>query len=360
MQIRVLTRICIFWLRILQNRAIIKWFIFRKKEWIPVKKWKRIGAAVLAALCLALCAGCSSRRSELRFGAGGTGGNYYAYANALGQLLEEQSDELRVDVKATAGSAANLRLLSENFLRLGIAQSDTLLDAANGDGAFAGQPLNGYSAVAGLFMEECQLVVAANSDIYSVGDLYGKRVSLGEEDSGVVRNAEEILLSGSLTPELVQASYLSFTDSAAALKNGELDAFFCTASAPTTAVAELARECDIRVLSLDEQTVEGLMRLYPCYTRCVIPAGTYQGQAEDVTTVGVKAILVADDELPAATVSKLLETLFDNADQMQYSTGANVRPDLEFATQDIPIAFHSGAEQFYAARNVDTGEGRKG
>ena len=48
-------------------------------------------------------AGCSSSRSEPRFGAGGTGGNYYAYANALGQLLEDQSDELRVDVKGDGG-----------------------------------------------------------------------------------------------------------------------------------------------------------------------------------------------------------------------------------------------------------------
>ena len=71
-----------------------------------MKKWRRIGAAVLAALCLALCAGCSSRRSELRFGAGGTGGNYYAYANALGQLLEDQSDELRVDVKCRQSASA--------------------------------------------------------------------------------------------------------------------------------------------------------------------------------------------------------------------------------------------------------------
>lgn len=183
-----------------------------------MKKWKSIAMLLSAALCLALCAGCGSSGTELRLGSGGTGGNYYAYASALGQLVEQQMEGVSVDVKATAGSAANLRLLQDGFLQAGIAQSDTLLDAANGEGVFDSAPLSGYSAVAGLFMEECQLVVAADSDIYSVSDLYGKRVSLGEEDSGVVRNAEQILLSGSLTPELVQASYLSFADSAAALK----------------------------------------------------------------------------------------------------------------------------------------------
>lgn len=100
-----------------------------------------------------------------------------------------------------------------------------------------------------------------------------------------------------------------------------------------------------------------MIRLYPSYTRCVIPAGTYQGQTADVTTVGVKAVLVASDKLPASTVSGLLETLFDNADQMQYSTGANARPDLEFAVEGIPISFHSGAVEFFAAHDIDVGEG---
>ncbi len=65
-----------------------------------------------------------------------------------------------VDVKATAGSAANLRLLQQGFLQLAIVQSDTLQDAANGQGDFAETgPLDGYSAVAWLYTEVCQLVV---------------------------------------------------------------------------------------------------------------------------------------------------------------------------------------------------------
>ncbi len=86
-----------------------------------------------------------------------------------------------VDVKATAGSAANLRLLQQGFLQLAIVQSDTLQDAANGQGDFA-------------------------------------------ETGGGCR--------------------------------------FGT----TTAVAELAKELDIRLISLDERAIAQLLSLYDCYS----------------------------------------------------------------------------------------------
>ena len=319
-----------------------------------MRAWKRIAALALSAALLLVCAGCG-KSSELRLGTGGTGGNYYAYGNALAQILEQEMD-LSVDVKATAGSAANLRLLRDDFLQFAIVQSDTLLDARKGTGAFQDDACTDVSAVAGLYTETCQIVVAADSGIETVADLYGKRVSIGEQDSGVMRNAEQILLTAGLNTELIQAENLSFTDSAAAMKAGELDAFFCTAGAPTMAVAELARQMDVRILSLDETAIASMLRMYPNYVRCTIPAGTYAGQDADVETVGVKAVLVARNDVSADTVQKVLTVLFDHADQLQYSTGADTAADLHFATENIPASFHPGAQQYFAAQGIELSE----
>lgn len=306
--------------------------------------------ALLSLLGL-LCA-CQPKEAQLRFGTAGTGGNYYAWGNVLAQLLEEKA-EMPVDVKATAGSAANLRLLQQGFLQLAIAQSDTLQDAANGQGDFAETgPLNGYSAVAGLYTEVCQLVVVADSEIFSVADLAGQRVSVGEAESGVTRNAERLLQANGLTLDMLgEVSRLSFADSAAAMSEGQIDAFFCTASAPTTAVAELAKELDIRLISLDERAIAQLLSLYDCYTECTVPAGTYQGQDEDVRTVGVKAVLVASDQLAAETVEQILTVLFDNAASVQYATNFDTLPELGMATETVPIPFHPGAAAYYAKQN---------
>lgn len=39
---------------------------------------------------------------------------------------------------------------------------------------------------------------------------------------------------------------------------GKIDAFFCTAGAQTTVIGELAKKCDIRLLSIDEKSAEKL------------------------------------------------------------------------------------------------------
>lgn len=316
---------------------------------------------------IALIVGCGggekSASNALRFGTGGTGGIYYAYGSKLAELIKADGSGRALDVKTTAGSAANLRLLREKFLDLAIVQSDTLSNAINGRGVFAAAgPGAGYAAVAGLYTEACQIVVAKDSPIMSVTDLVGKRVSVGERESGVLNNAEQILMAHGLTFEMIQTSYLSFTDSADALEKGQIDAFFVTAGAPTAAIANLAGRKPIRLLSIEPDVQNNMMKLYKGYTRYVIPANSYPGQTEDVSTVGVKAVLVASTDLKEADVQYITEFIFKNAANLPHNT--NDKLTIDYAVQAIPASFHAGAAKFYESQgvmvNVYSGESGNG
>ena len=116
-------------------------------------------------LCLALLfvSGCSGYQKTIRFGAADIGGIYYTFANTF-----------QFEVKTTAGSAANLRLLSGGYIELGLAQSDLIASAYEGSGIFEGEPCQGYSAIAGLYTEACQIVVRADSNIQTLDDLQGQ------------------------------------------------------------------------------------------------------------------------------------------------------------------------------------------
>ena len=86
-------------------------------------------------LCLALLlTGCSYQTKTIRFGAADIGGMYYTVANAYAGLASKESSDLKFEVKNTAGSAANLRLLSGNYIDLGIAQADLVRAAYEGTG----------------------------------------------------------------------------------------------------------------------------------------------------------------------------------------------------------------------------------
>ena len=316
-------------------------------------KGKRICSALLLSCLLLSClAGCSGASDEIRFGTGGTGGVYYAYGSALAPILQEVTGR-PVAVKETTGSEANLELLTGDLADLAIVQSDTLQFAAVGEGSFEGRVLSGYSAVGGLYTEACQIVVTEKSGITSIADLAGKRVSIGAENSGVTRNAEQILQANGLTMDKLKVSRQAFAESAAAMERGELDAFFCTAGAPTGAVSELAEKTDIRLISPDQRTIDQLMGLYNCYTMCTIPAGTYRGQDEDVTTLGVRAVLVAADSMDAATVNQITEALFRHNDALQSAVAIDTALDPNAAVQGVPIPFHFGAAAYYSENGIE-------
>ena len=231
-----------------------------------------------------LLTGCTIGNGNIRIGAAGIGGMYYTFANTLAGLCTKEDTGFELEVKKTAGSAANLRLLSSNYIELGIAQADLIDAAYQGTGVFTGKKYQNFKAVASLYPEACQIVVRKDSDIETIDDLQGKKVSVGEEESGSELNARQILEMSGLPEDLIKTKHLDYTDAADKLAAGKIDAFFFTAGAQTTVVEELAKHCDIRLLNLDDKLRGKLTTAYPFYSDYTIPAGTYTGQEEDIQT----------------------------------------------------------------------------
>ncbi len=317
-----------------------------KKKWI---------AAALAGILLAavLLSGCSSDETvkRLRFGVAGEGGVYREFGE-LFAALENETDNGTVELKATAGSAANLRLLTGEYLQLAIAQADLVQDAYNQTGIFENEEeTRGFGAVAALYTETCQVVVRADSDIRSIEDLQGKTVSIGAEESGSEQNAQQILSAYGLNDKLVSMVNLNYEDAAAQLKAGKIDAIFMTVGAPSPVLTELAGECGIRLLNVDGAAAQRLMSAYSAYSAVTLPVGTYPGQTEEVQTVGVKAVLLASDELPAKQVQKLTELLFSSREGLEEQLGIPLDAEQD-AVEGVGIPFHAGAAAYYQAAGI--------
>ena len=192
-------------------------------------------AAALAGILLAaaVLSGCASteKAKRLRFGVAGEGGIYREFGERFA-ALENETDNGQVELKATAGSAANLRLLAGEYLQLAIAQADLVQDAYDQTGIFADEEEDrGFGAVAALYTETCQVVVRADSDIRSIEDLHGRTVSIGAEESGSEQNALQILSAYGLNDKMVSMVNLNYEDAVAQLKAGRVDAIFMTVGA---------------------------------------------------------------------------------------------------------------------------------
>lgn len=311
--------------------------------------------ALIALIALALC--CMSACSQdkgLRLGTGNDEGMYYQFGTLLAEGMQDDANVPTITVETTSGSSANLRLLSQGFLDMAIVQADTLSDAYNGTGFFSNSgEYTGYSAVAGLYTEACQIIVPADSDIHSVEDLAGKNVSLGERESGVLQNALQILDAYNMQESDFSAEYLSFSESAEALENGSLDAAFITAAIPTPAVTSLSENMEVRVLSLDTSVIEALTKRHSYYIPCTVPAGIYNGQSKSSQTVGVRAVLVARNDVPDEVIDTVMTHLFSGEINFTNELKSAMQPMLTEATGGIPIAFHPGAGRYYADQGIE-------
>jgi TRAP transporter TAXI family solute receptor len=304
-------------------------------------------------ISLVLFTGCEKKApplTALRIATGGTTGAYYTYGVALKTAFEKRLG-LPVALRSTAASVANIGLIQSGVVDFAFVQNDVMTYAYNGTNLFSAEGAQkDFSAVAGLYPEVCHIV--AGPDAADIGDLKGKRVSVGESGSGTSLNAAQILEVYGMSFSDIKQVNLGFGDSAQALKAGEIDAFFCTAGTPTPAVAELAKSMNIRLLSIGDARTRLLMEQYPYYTGQIVPAGTYAGGDGYISTVAVQATLVAGGKVQENDVYKVTRALFESAAELGAAHPNGGALNLESAVFGIPIPLHPGALKYYREQGV--------
>ena len=312
---------------------------------------KKVLAILLSLIFIVSLCSCSSSDSTIRFGTAGIGGIYNEAVVSIKQLSDESS-KLKIEPKTTAGSAANVRLLSQGYLDAAIAQADIVNDAYNGENNFEKSgPYIGYSALASLYTEACHIVVRKDSKIDSVDDLLGKTVSIGEKESGSELNAIQILSAYGLNNKMVKEVNLDYADAAKKLETKEIDCLFVTVGMDATIVDELSQECDIKLLEINKAASNKLKSAYS-YIDCKIPSNTYTGQDKDINTIGVKAVILVSDTLSDNTVKELTKLIFNNAKEIQLTVSADIDISEEDAVKGINIPFHNGAKEYYKEKGI--------
>ena len=290
----------------------------------------------------------ASSGSNLRFVTGGESGTYYAFGSVIAQHATNNAG-IQVTGIVGNGSQANCEELRSNNAELAFCQSDVMAYAYEGTNLFADTgAVTNFSVVAALYTEQVQ-IVTLDPDIKTVADLKGKNVSIGAAGSGVYFNAIDILGVYGLSESDIVPTYQSFGDSADALKDGKIDAAFIVAGAPTTAVTDLATTKDVYLVSLDQEHVDQLLAASPYYAACTITADTYN-LASDVLTVGVGAVILANDSVSEDDIYALTADIFDNAANLTESHAKYAEINLEYGASITSVPYHPGAAKYFAEK----------
>jgi len=297
--------------------------------------------------------GCGKKSGKnLILATGGTSGTYYPYGGAIAQIFNTKIQGMNVTAQATGASSENIRLVGKDEADLAIVQNDVMDYAYNGTNLFKDQQVKGISTVATLYREVVQIAINPNAKINTIADMKGKKISVGDAGSGVEFNATQILAAAGLTFDDLKASHLSFKESGNAYQDGQLEGFFVTAGIPNAAIQEITALQKVKLLALDQKTVDKLIKDYPFYTPYVVKKETYKGMTADTLTVAVKATLIARDDLDETTVYNITKALFENKDELGKAHAKGVELDINEAVKGVSVPLHPGAKKYYIEKGI--------
>jgi hypothetical protein len=325
---------------------------------------RRCGPAGAAILLFGLLWAASGQEARFfRIGAAATSGTFFEIGGVIASAISKPAGSppcerggncgvpgLVAVAQATKGSVENIRMIVAGQIESGIAQSDIVSWAYAGTGIFAGdRAMNELRAIASLFRESVQLVVRADSSIRSLGDLKGKRVSLGQIGSGTLADARIVLAAAGLSEQDITVEHLRPGVATTSLSEGTLDGFFVIGGIPVPAIRELAAATPIRLIPIDDEVLSRMKDEYGPYRRSVIPADAYPGISVETPSIGFNALWVVSADASDDLIYAITKALWNDATQRLLEgrdpIGRQVR--LEDALEGLTVPLHAGAKRFY-------------
>ena len=319
-----------------------------------------------AALATGLGRHALATGSDIRFfriGTGGPSGTYFPLGAEIANALSNPPGSrdcakggacgvpgVIAVAQASQGSVENVEAVVKGQFESALCQADVANWAYGGTNGFAKEgPHPELRALANLYAESLHIVVRADGPIHTVKDLKGKRISLGEPESGTLVDARLILAGAGLTEKEVKASYMKLTAATAGLADGSIDGFFQIAGWPVAAITELAQSTPVRILPIPAEMAEHLHKKWSYLAPDRIPAGTYAGIDEDIDTLGIGAEWITTDKIEADFAYRLVKALWNESNQKMIENGHPIgkRIKLAKAIEGLAIPLHPGAERFY-------------
>jgi TRAP transporter TAXI family solute receptor len=160
-----------------------------------------------------------------------------------------------------------------------------------------------------------------------------------------------------LTYDDIEVRYLTFSESAASLRDGAIDAAIISVGYPAAAVLEATTTGGARLIGMSEDRINTLAQRYPYYLSGIIPSDVYPGGADEIRTVAMMNWIVGREDLAGEVVENLLNILRD--DRVSLEQVHEMASQIDLATlEDTPIPLHPAAARWLgstAAENPGNG-----
>ncbi|MGP1357198.1 TAXI family TRAP transporter solute-binding subunit [Roseicyclus sp.] len=308
----------------------------------------------VSVLALAFAAPATAQ-DAIVIGTGSTGGAYYPIGVGMARIVSDADPTLRVDAVSSGGSTENVQLIARGEIEIGITNGVVATLAARGEDVFEGDARTGLRALFALYGNTEHHVALADAvttgtvdDLAALPGLY----NIGGRQSGARTAANLMLRALGHDPDAIDMEFIgSYSEAGAALQDRRIAAANLGAGVPVPAVTELyaALGADrVRILSFTPDQLARIEAAHPgLYYGVTIPADSYPGQTEDISTAEYANLMVVDESMDEDTVYRFTRAVFENLEAIHaiHPSAAGIR--METALNGLPVRLHPGAVRYF-------------
>ena len=294
-------------------------------------------AALIAVLVLAIVYYFVDPFPPRRFaiGCGPPEGANFKFAQAYREILSR--DGIDLELRSTAGSAENLKLLAAESGGVDVAfvQGSMKSSAPNPD----------LVSLGSLFFDPLWIFHRNDLKLHRIPDLKGLRLAVGEEGGGTKILTMRLLELNGVSSQNSKILYYGYQKAADMLINGDVDVAFFVSTHLADHVIKLIDSKSVKLMGIERADAYAL-RFHYLYV-LKLPEGVIDLAANiparDLTLVAPTTQLVARPDLHPALINLLLA-----AAKVVHESGGEFEREGEFPTaQYLDFKLSPDAERFY-------------
>lgn len=315
----------------------------------------RLGMTTLLTSAVAVST-LASAETRITYKSAKSTSSYYQMGVQISEAMKAGSNgDIIVTVEESQGSVQNVMEVRARGADYVFTTPPVLVKLAQGGKAmFEGKGDPKFDDIRALFpipSLTMHFVMGAESGITDFAGMEGKKILLGKGSFGATEGTKYLTLFG--LEGKVELAEVELSNAVSALKNGQIDGFVTAGSYPAPNVIEAAASTGIFVLSLSDDQITQSGR-----SKLVIPAGTYTGQDEDITTtslpVAAFTTTAMDDDTAYALTKTYWEEKASMGDAAPWWNGVD-----ESLMENLSGRIHTGAVRYYEEAGFTLSEAQK-
>ena len=305
----------------------------------PVKKILTIGLVVAALIIISLVLGIRhldpAPPNHITISIGDDQGDLQSIMKQYQRILK--ADGVKLEVKLSPGPFENLRRLEDDSSGVSAAF------VPDGLGSAIKEP--DVESLGSLYYEPIWVFYRSKNDYTYFSQLMGEKIAVGEIGHGTQVYAERLLTMSGLDPSEAQLINMNSSESAQALKKGEIDAAVFMLPADSPIIHDLAIQKDLKLMDVSQ--AEAISRKDGAFRHLILPRGALDLESnvpnKEMNLVSSTTTLLVRDDLHPALAYLLLKA----ATEVHNAPGIFEKHGEFPMGKDDTFSLSKDASQFY-------------